>query len=821
MAFTLVTAQTILARNAGVLYGLELGTADMSSYALMMGATPASQSIFLNSVYTASVGTASVTMVAQQVLTGLGIPVSTGGTSAWVTGLAYVIGQLNAATATKTQGSTINDIISAFTNLDVTDPTWGPLVTAFNNRITNALAYSATTGSATNSNFDQVSTTIATASGSTFTLTTGTDNLIGTSSADSFNGVVQDGGATGTTAQPGDAITGGAGADTLTISVAGTVAGATAYTISALQTTDVEKVVLSNYENSTNNTIVAADLMSGLQTVGLASSSDTGDTQFTGLKTLVTAEMKNGAADLTLTYNSSVVTGSTDAQTLNVSNLTGGTFTAQGIETLTVNSAVAKSTITELISTALTKVVVTGSQDLTVSNAIAANTVDAAAFTGVLTVKAGANAAQVITGGAGNDVVEMNTNLGSGDTITGGAGTDTLKVSLAAANSVGTSVSKGAFYKATGFEVIDVASTHDSAALDLTGLTGVTNVVAAANVKTVLGTTMVNATIISFILNGTTYTTAATDASADATEAGVLIAGVINAISGFSATSNIGTVTITSLTGEAIEIGTFTGGVTAATIADYKDVTFINLAATTAVDIYSADAVNADLADASSTADVLNINLKTTTADKGFNKSVGTITATNIETINLSATGMSDLKTTTIAALTDVAMKTLNITGDSDIAITAFTSNTNLATIDGSTSTGDLSLAALGAAKDQSIKTGAGNDTINMAGFLTNADTIDGGANSASDTIGTVGKDTLTATVTSLTATTGALNIANVERINLTNAGTAVLNAAAITGASEIAFAEDAGMSSTTVTGLAAGVAIGLGLNGTANQRFY
>ena len=673
------------------------------------------------------------------------------------------------------------------------------------------------------------------------TLTTGTDNLVGTAGDDKFNGVLQDAGATGTTTQPGDYITGGAGTDTLNISVAGTLAAD--YTISAVQTDGVEKVVLSNFENhATFNTIVATDLMNNLATVGLASSSATGDTVFTGLKNLVTAEMRNGAGDVTLTYNSDVVTGTTDAQTLTVSNLTGGTLTAQGIETITVNTELVKSTVTDLVSSTLSKIVVTGDKALTVTNAITANTVDALAFTGALTVKAGVNAAQVIAGGAGNDVVDANTNLGSGDSITGGLGTDTLKVSLSGANSVGTSISKGAFYKTSGFELIDVASTNDAAALDLTGLTGVTNVLAAANVGVfgVDGTNEGVGDTVAFTLIGVTYSSSAvvltaTNAALDTYEEAV--AAKINTITGFSAVAGTNTVTITntSSSSEAVEfaLGAVTdaagtdvaggadpgaGSVAATGTTGYTNATFTNLAATTAVDIYSADAVNADLADASGSADVLSINLKTTTADKGFNKSVGTVTVTNVETINLSATGMSDFKTTTVGALTDVAMKTLNITGDSDITITAFTSDTGLATIDGSASTGDLILPAAGAAKDQLIKTGAGNDTIAMGAYLTNADTIDGGANSASDTIGTIGKDKLTATVTGLTATTGALNIANVERINLTNAGSAVINAASITGASEIAIAEDAGITSTTINGLAAGVALGLGFNGTANS---
>ena len=53
----------------------------------------------------------------------------------------------------------------------------------------------------------------------------------------------------------------------------------------------------------------------------------------------------------------------------------------------------------------------------------------------------------------------------------------------------------------------------------------------------------------------------------------------------------------------------------------------------------------------------------------------------------------------------------------------------------------------------------------------------------------------------------------NVETINLTNAGTSVIDASGISGASEIVVLTNT--TSTTVTGLAAGTAIGIGLNDT------
>lgn len=642
---------------------------------------------------------------------------------------------------------------------------------------------------------------------------------------DSYNGVVAADNLTGTTINAGDNLSAGAGTDTVNISVSGAAANA-GTTTSAVTFSGVEKVLVNNFQTNTTQTetdgasnIIDMSLAdSSLATVGLAASSATGDTKFSNLKNIVGAEMRNGSGDLTVAYNASVVAGTADTQALTVSNISAGTFKANGAETVAITTELAASTLKAVSSDSLSKITVAGDKNLTLTEAITATTVDASAFTGNLTVKAGANAAQVITGGAGSDVVDMNTNLGSGDTVNGGTGTDTLKVSTAGTVAVGTALSKGALYNVSGFEVIDIASTDDAATLDMTGVTGVTNVVAAARtfVQGVAGTTETTGDIITFTLNGVSYESGAVDTTNTAKDTyEEVVATKINSITGFSATAGTNSVTVTSTTGNAIEISNIavkaggTGTVATTGTTGYNNVAFSNLAAGTAVDIYSADAVTASLANASGSADALSINLKTVAADKGFNKSVGTVTANNIETITLDATGMSNFKTTTVGALTGNAMATLNITGDSDVTISAFTGSTALATINGSTSTGDLSLAAALAAKDQSIRTGSGNDTITMGAFLNNADTIDGGANSASDAAGTMGKDTLTATVTGLTATTGALNIANVENLNFTNTGTAVINAAGITGASQIAFT--GASATTTVTNLAAGAVVGLG----------
>ena len=294
-------------------------------------------------------------------------------------------------------------------------------------------------------------------------------------------------------------------------------------------------------------------------------------------------------------------------------------------------------------------------------------------------------------------------------------------------------------YNVTGFETADIASTHDSATLSLKD-TDITSVDLAANVRVfdVDGTLDTDGEDLSFTLNGVATAIATAGGTNTADEIGAELAAAINALSGFSAVAvNVdGTgdgVQVTSLTGEAIELSALTN-TTDATDAveyveqDYKDVTVTNIGTQT-LNIFSADAVTASLADASGSADSLSVNLATRAADDGFAKTVGDITANNIETINLDATGMDNGKATTVAAVKGNAMATLNITGDSDVTISSFATSAKLATIDAGTSTGDISLAAAPSAVDQTITTGGGNDTITMAALLTEADVIDAGGN--------------------------------------------------------------------------------------------
>jgi hypothetical protein len=217
--------------------------------------------------------------------------------------------------------------------------------------------------------------------------------------------------------------------------------------------------------------------------------------------------------------------------------------------------------------------------------------------------------------------------------------------------------------------------------------------------------------------------------------------------------------------------------------------------------------VNLGLADASGSEDVLNVTTKLTSGHGA--ESIEDIAFTNIETLNITSTKLGTLATVasdinTIADISsDTTLTKITLAGETNATITLGSEVTNLATIDASTFTGDLNLT-VGAVADNAITTNSGDDTIAMATTLTNADTIIGGSHGSAATSG----DTLTATINGLTATTGALNISQVESVHLNTATAAsTLDLTGVVGANIVAFAD---AQNVTVTGLAADTKLGM-----------
>ena len=670
----------------------------------------------------------------------------------------------------------------------------------------------------------------STTAGTTNKFTSTTDALVGGAGDDKFNGVLQltDAAAvTGTTIAPGDDVEGKGGTDTVAISVAGTQN--TGYTLSAVVTNDVEKLLLSNFETSTDDTTVDASLMTGLTTVGLSSSSSTGDSEISGLKNKVGAEMRNGAGDLTLTYTSSVFSGEADTQDLTLSNVTGGTFTANGAETIAITSELAKNKLTNISATSNKTITISGDQKLTITTALTTKTIDASASTGGVDINIG-TATSTVTGGSGDDTIQFKTaQITKADTIKGGAGTDTLKLAIGNATYDGESDTTGQeLYGVSGFEVIDVDATHDNAEVELDTLdSDVKTLKAAAN--TLLVTPAGDAdnngsATIGFTLNGTAYTTATVDLTGNATVSLPLmtaaIATKINSISGFEATDNSANVTVTNTGSEEVQISfTAVAEAQSFTVGTTYNVSFADASATQALDIYSGAIVKHRFKDASGTEDVLNASLKTVSGDKDLSTTIEDLDFANTETLNLSAEGKGSAAGYTVSDISgDAKLTTLNITGSSDLVLTdTATGNTKLATVDASAFTGDLTISAMTATLAQTVTTGSGNDNVDFGANLTEDDVIDLGGNSSTTggwqaTTGKTGKDKLEATGALGTATDDAvLQIKNVEVFEL--AGTsesAYIDASKMSGNGSLAFSSTAG--TIKIKNLEAGTTIGTGI---------
>ncbi|NCY26045.1 MAG: hypothetical protein EBX37_14745, partial [Alphaproteobacteria bacterium] len=267
----------------------------------------------------------------------------------------------------------------------------------------------------------------------TFTLTTGADNVKGGAGGDTYVSAIGGDGtpANGTTLNPGDNLDGGAGNNKLSVSVSGT--NGAAQTTASFALSNIQQLEIANFETSAFDTTIDLAQAASITGVTVSSSSATGDTILTSVQGLVSAAMKNGAGDLTLTYASTVVAGTADVQALTVSGQTAGTFTANGIETLNVTSNTATNTVT-VVGDALKTINVSGDKGLALGTLPATVTkVDASGVTaGNVSLTGGTAVNYTITGGAGNDTISITTGFTTGDIIDGGGGTNnTLSIASA------------------------------------------------------------------------------------------------------------------------------------------------------------------------------------------------------------------------------------------------------------------------------------------------------------------------------------------------------------------------------------------------------
>ena len=459
--------------------------------------------------------------------------------------------------------------------------------------------------------------------GQTFlTLTTGLDNFVGTSNNDTVNGYATVESTNGTfsasTFNTADQINGGAGTDTLNLTIDGALKANTVTAISAASISNVETLNLRNVAGTTGGTeAVSADasLIPGLTTFNSDRSTNT--VTVTNLASGASAGMigdgnvTNGAfnAGYVATAASSTlnISGGTKAGavTLSGTGLTSATVTSTGAAntigaltlaatqtSLTVDAAVKLTTgaVSNTGAAALTSVTVKGAGAVNLSTTALPTTVtkvDASANSGGLTVKLSDKTTISVTGSTGNDVITTNAVLTTGS-VNAGDGIDTLDLGTNVAHANTSALAA----KYTNFETLRVNGTFDASliagitAIELSGAVNTISKLSATQAAAVTARADIGNTTLALAVDtgtsdvlsltmGTGTTTAA------ATNAGAL---TINGIETLNVKTNAGP---TSTTGanKTTTIGSFVADKLTAINLSGNAVTLSNAATTKAVTI--------------------------------------------------------------------------------------------------------------------------------------------------------------------------------------------------------------------------------------------
>lgn len=560
----------------------------------------------------------------------------------------------------------------------------------------------------------------------------------------------------------GDALDGGAGTDTLNVTVGGTSA------YQATSMSGIEEVV---------GTFTSAGTISLLGATGVTSVSSSGSTAnaaFTNIgSTSVGLKMANTAQQAGFGFASSAVSGSTDSATLTLEAVQHATsngtevVTIAGVETLNIVSSGSANVIDTFTTAAATKYVVTGDVDLTVGAALGTTvaTVDANAFTGALTVTLGAVADATVTGGsgkdaltvsavtgtlsvaggAGNDTITAATNLGATDSIDGGDGTDTLSTTAALAFAL--AAATPTTYVITNMEALTVSGFGANA--------GVDDAIDTGNIDTNISTVNL------------------TDGNDDVASTLTMIAGAVTV----NLNGNLGSASLT-----VVDTGT----------ATTDSVTIANkMAATDAFNGQNLVSTGYETLNisttGSSTATAQTIGTISVTADTGGTATVNISGSNSVTTgVITAATAISASGLTGLATLTMVTGQNnaTSITGgaNADVLFGAITTPKSQI-IDGGAGGDEITAGGgndtlIGGAGNDSITSGAGNDSITggdgddqitLGDNLTSADTIDGGAGTNTLVLGTASLEAIDSYSISTVATMNA-NISNISKLKVTNA---------------------------------------------------
>jgi len=527
-------------------------------------------------------------------------------------------------------------------------------------------------------------------------------------------------------------------------------------------------ITATNYENVTLNsgTIQTAALVDTFGTLTINADASASPTSLT----------MNGANSQTIT---SVVTNSTG-----LLSISGSGMTAQnaGTTTMRINGTTSGTGGTQSVTGS------GGDDNITVGNF--ASTIAGGA--GQDTIQGG-TAADNIDGGAGNDSI----NTGNGNNIvTGGLGDDTITAGTGNDNIDGGTGNDSIILGAnlTTNDTINGGEGNDT--LSVTASTTLSSA-AFANVTNIEQVALTGTAAVSLTAPLSSSTT-----SFDLSEAGV---NSLTLATGYTGATTVLETNGTASNAGALDVITNSANVALTVRGKVADLSTVSITGGTGTDalVLTADNGAASLANTS--------GIETITMVAG---SIGSSTAT----ISSAVVATKVVLTVDASAMTD-AGATFTFSGAASQAggvnLTGATNAQNIVTL---TNFAGASTVTGGGGAD-SITSGSGNDSLSGGA---GADLYFFGANlNASDTVvDSSGTDILNATISGLTATTGALNISGVETLNFntpTTASTAnasTVSATSITGVTRINVAN---ANNVTLTNLAAGTVLGLGTTATGS----
>lgn len=343
--------------------------------------------------------------------------------------------------------------------------------------------------------------------GQTSTLTTGADNIAGSTGDDLVNGMIDGTTPALSTLSAADTIRGGAGTDTLLVT---TVNGAVANVLNGADVSGIEILSVRN-TNATGGSVATVVDAAGLTavnavrgsgdvtvTAGLAQNAAFGIDGTTGgvmtvnyaaAATSAKVNVTNGATAGAVTVNGAGLTSATITSTAGANTL-GGVALANTVTAVTVDaqSNVTTGNITGVAANSTITVKGAGSANIGTLLATNVTVVDASANTGGVTATLNNVTDLKVTGGSGNDVFTTGAVLAGAGLVDAGAGTaDRLVI----ANTAHLTAATAPLYK--GFEQVQAAdgTTVDVSLLaannsinsvriaDGAGATAVTNLTAA------------------------------------------------------------------------------------------------------------------------------------------------------------------------------------------------------------------------------------------------------------------------------------------------------------------------------------------------------